>query len=723
MFTEIKKFLTSFSFFKGILKTIALLVPIAFGWYCGDIAAGIAVGMTIVVISPSDIPGNRKHHIGGLMIATLLAMLSSFLVNITYPNQNILLLTIFGLTFFNAYISLYGYRASMVAISGLFSIATTLAHIRTGTDIHLHLVYVFLGGCWFIALVLLYVNIKPRQYSEQLLGKCFSLTADFFSVRADLLMSENRESGFKRMIDLQTQLNENYEKLREELLDSRSKSGRTNYLHRQFLMFIELVDIFELALAHPVQYEKLDHQFGKNKAILKPFSDFLKELSRQLNQMSVYIGSRKKIKLSNELGNLLTLISEIIKEVENKQLQHENNDTLLTLKNFQDYLENQYKSIKAIRVIFENYYQKDFTKNEEKAYRKFVSIQDYSLKRLKDHLSWKSSFFRHALRLSVTILVAYLIGQTFSLQNAYWIIFTVFIIMRPGFGLTKQRSLKRIYGTFVGGAIAFIIIYTLPYPNLYAVIGVLAMPFAFGLIQENYTTGSVFVTISVVFLYALHTPDVYNVLQYRILDTLIGATLAATANYFILPWWEHHSFNETIEKSIQANINYLKAFKNALNTGRGITNAYKYSRKEAFLRLSNLNASFQRMMQEPKSKQKDSSVYKIAVIQQSFLATIASLGIRLNNENLSLPKSAINLAIDDIIMTLEISTHFLRESESQLQNTVKNNNLSASKSISKTNTMLISNEMPLHDVYLYNEQINYLHTLAENLLQAVKKRK
>ncbi|CEN33249.1 hypothetical protein CCAN12_380010 [Capnocytophaga canimorsus] len=30
--------------------------------------------------------------------------------------------------------------------------------------------------------------------------------------------------------------------------------------------------------------------------------------------MSVYIGSRKKIKLSNELGNLLTLISEILKK-------------------------------------------------------------------------------------------------------------------------------------------------------------------------------------------------------------------------------------------------------------------------------------------------------------------------------------------------------------------------------------------------------------------------
>ncbi|MDO4228940.1 MAG: FUSC family membrane protein, partial [Capnocytophaga sp.] len=345
MYLEIISFLKSFSFFKGVLKTIAVIVPIGIGWYFDVLEVGIPMGLTIIAISPSDIPGNRKHHIGGLLVATLLAMASCFFINIAFPYFYVLLATIFLLTFFNAYISLYGYRASMVAFAGLFSIASTLSHIQQGVEILLYLLYILCGGLWYISLVLFYLWIKPRQYSEQLLGKCFSLTADFFSVRAALLLSENRDEGFKKMINLQTNLNENYEKLREVILDSRSKSGKTNYLQRQFLMFIELVDIFELALANPIQYDKIDKEFAENKDILKSYSDFLKALAEQLQQMSVYIGSRKGIRLDNSLKTLLLDIKQKNAEFKSRHTSEADKEKVLTIRNFYIYIENQYKSI------------------------------------------------------------------------------------------------------------------------------------------------------------------------------------------------------------------------------------------------------------------------------------------------------------------------------------------------------------------------------------------
>ena len=125
-----------------------------------------------------------------------------------------------------------------------------------------------------------------------------------------MLIAKDRTEGLKKLINLQTSLNENYEKLREAVLDSRSKSGKTDYLQRQFLMFIELVDIFELALANPVQYEKVDKAFAKHQEYLQTYVDFLKELSRQLHQMAEYIGSRKKIQLDNCLKDLLAQTKE-----------------------------------------------------------------------------------------------------------------------------------------------------------------------------------------------------------------------------------------------------------------------------------------------------------------------------------------------------------------------------------------------------------------------------
>lgn len=725
MYLKIISFLKSFSFFKGILKTLAVLIPIGLGWRFDVLEIGIPLGLSIIAISPSDIPGNRKHHIGGLLIATFLAMLSSFFINISYPYPYLLPLVIFILTFSNSYISLYGFRASMVAVAGLFSIASTLSHIQTGVNIYWSVFYIFLGGLWFIILVILYLKIKPRQYSEQLLGKCFSLTADFFSVRADLLLSENRAEGFRKMIDLQTNLNENYEKLRDVILDLRTKSGKTNYLQRQFLMFIELVDIFELALANPVQYEKIDKKFAENKQVLKVYHDFFKELSKQLREMSVYIDSRKKIRLTDTLTDLLMQAKQETQTIKNQLKSLSESEQLLTLRNFYIYIENQYKSIENIRIIFENHYNKNVESRDAATYRKFVSHQNYSWKRLKDHFSLKSSFFRHSIRLSVTALTAYFIGDYFAISHAYWIILTVFIIMRPGFGLTKERSLNRIYGTLLGGALAFAIIYLFPNPSLYLYIGVFCMPIAFGLMQENYMYASVFITISAIFLFALSATDVYSVIHNRLLDTAIGVALAFIANYLILPTWEHHTYRESIKKSIHANIDYLCQVKEIFNTEKDTTNAYKVSRKEAFLALSNLNTAFQRMLQEPKSKQaNNASAYSIIVIQQSFLSSVASLGVRLKYRKTTFPKEVFNEAIEILIISLNKALSLFAEKRSDTveksEISLKKFNQTMIKITEQQTTNLSSSEntiptVSMREVQLYGEQFNYLFSLVKNL--------
>lgn len=728
MYVQFISFFKSFSFFKGLLKTIAVLLPIGMGWYFDCLHVGIPVGMSVIVISPSDIPGNRKHHIGGLLIATFLAMVSSFCINLTHPYLYLLLPTMLVLTFFNAYISLYGHRASMIAISGLFSIASTLSHIQTGAGIYLYLLYILVGGLWYVSLVLIYLWLRPRQYSEQLLGKCFSLTADFFAVRADLLLSEKRDERIRKMIDLQTQLNEHYEKLREEILDSRSKSGKTNYLQRQFLMFIELVDIFELALANPVQYEKIENDFITRKDLLTVYAEFLDEFSNELQQMSVYIGSRKKIKLANSLKKILVR-AKLQNESFASQLRDQaDRERLLTLRNFYDYIENQYKVLENIRVIFENYYHSDSDKRDETIYRKFVSVQNYSLKRLKDHFTIDSSFFRHAIRLSLTILIGYIIGILFPLENPYWIIFTIFIIMRPGFGLTKDRSTKRIYGTLLGGIVAFTVMYLMPNPSLYLIIGIFSMPIAFALMQDNYMFASVFITISIVLLYALIAPDAYAVIHDRVLDTAIGAGLAFTANYLVLPTWEQRTYHEVVIKSIRANIGYLQQVKSIFNNGVGVTHSYKIARKEAFLALSNLNATFQRMLQEPKFKKNSVPFYEIIVIQQSFLTSVASLGIRLQNRKGIFPKDIFNTVIDELMTSLSKIESDLRQKEEQINK--KDTSLNSLQMLEETFKEAIKidddskqeekKSISMRESHLYREQFSYLFSLVTKLEESIK---
>jgi hypothetical protein len=57
------------------------------------------------------------------------------------------------------------------------------------------------------------------------------------------------------------------------------------------------------------------------------------------------------------------------------------------------------------------------------------------------------------------------------------------------------------------------------------------------------------------------------------------------------------------------------------------TNSPIVWRKEAFLAISNLNAAFQRLTQDPKSKQAEFQlIYEIVTLNQTMISAIASIG-------------------------------------------------------------------------------------------------
>jgi uncharacterized membrane protein YccC len=68
---------------------------------------------------------------------------------------------------------------------------------------------------------------------------------------------------------------------------------------------------------------------------------------------------------------------------------------------------------------------------------------------------------------------------------------------------------------------------------VYAVLAFVSLVFAFALIQQNYKFAAALITISIIFVYSLINPDAFEVIQYRVIDTIIGATIAVVANYIL----------------------------------------------------------------------------------------------------------------------------------------------------------------------------------------------
>lgn len=724
MWIEIKKFFGSFSFYSGILKTIAVLLSVFIGWKLGFAQTGLTAAITIIMISPSDIPGNRKHHLFGIAMATFLVAISLVCIELTRNNLFLLLPTMGILVFLYAYISLYGTRASMVSIAGIFSVALTFAQERTSQELVYAVVSVLLAGAGYIFLVQVLMWIRPRHYSEQLLGKTMRVTAEYFTIRASLLTDTNRKINQQKLLNLQTELNESYEKLREVLLSAQSKSGKTNYLQRQFLIFIEMVDIFELAIATPIPYKKLDKLFP-DKQIITQYSLFLNEISSVLLQLSAYIGKRKNIKTITSYRTSLENFKKHIKTYSDKHSLHQYQEQIIFLNNLYKYAEQQLQKIDQIVHIFTNYYTKEIGFRDEKTFRQFVSTPNYSLKRIIDHFSINSPYFRYAIRLSVVTIIGFLIGKYFELQNSYWILFTIYVIMRPGYAVTKQRSKERIYGTMIGAIISSLIIiscqYLFPteaYRVIYGIIIVLCMPFAYGLLQENFSISVVFITIYIILIYAIFVDNALIVLQYRVIDTAIGVVLSLVANYVLFPSWEHHQYKTLLINSLRDTINYIDEVLLRCNTTFRPVNVYKVARKKAFLSLSNLNAGLQRMLQEPKSKQRSYPLFsEIIVLQQDFISVVSALWLQKEDFKNVTQES---LFVDALLQTknqLQNALSLLENQEEQyiIQHSVFQE--IQNKQISQS----LQEDKLYNEIILYKEKVLYLFRLSEKIYQWIKK--
>ncbi len=224
-----------------------------------------------------------------------------------------------------------------------------------------------------------------------------------------------------------------------------------------------------------------------------------------------------------------------------------------------DYQEQLLQEIRTIRRVIANVHDASKISLKREDSSQFLTLQEYRWNVLTQNISLKSKMFRHSLRLTIAIVFTFLLGYTLDIQNAYWIMLTVIVIMRPNYGLTKERSKDRVIGTIIGAIIAFCIVLLTQNEIVYGVLAFISLVLSFSLIQQNYKSAAVFVTISIIFLYSLINPNAFEVIQYRLLDTIIGGVIAVVANYIILPTWEADNLSQIVLDALKMNKKYLLA--------------------------------------------------------------------------------------------------------------------------------------------------------------------
>lgn len=134
---------------------------------------------------------------------------------------------------------------------------------------------------------------------------------------------------------------------------------------------------------------------------------------------------------------------------------------------------------------------------------------------------------------------------------------------------------------------------------------IIGMVVAYSMVRVKYLVSVVAMTAYILIAFHFLKPgDFSEVLRDRLIDTFAGSVIAFIATFAIPPKWEHEQIQELLEEAIEANARYFECISKLFIRVSLSNEAYKLSRKEAFVKLANLSDAFQRMLNEPKRQQK-----------------------------------------------------------------------------------------------------------------------
>jgi uncharacterized membrane protein (TIGR01666 family) len=732
MIYEIRKFADSIHFTNALKVTIAAVIPVVLFSFLGRFEMGFAIAIGAFFTYPSDIPSNLKHKINGILVTTFLVSGINLVVNIVYPYSWIFYPFLALLIFLIAMISVYGQRATMVSFSCLIAVSLAFSSINTGWAMIQHSGLILAGGLFYLLISLIFHYIRPNRYIELQIAECIKLTAKYLKLRGDLwTLNADKKAITEKQLHLQVELNTIHQNIREVLISSHTTSGSSNQNRKMLLVFISLVEILELALSTAFDHDKLHQKFDDHPKVLLTYQRLAYNLAASLRQLSKSVKKRTKYISRHTLLNDLNSLQLAIADYKNDLGKNDASEGVFMLTTMLQYAEKQVEKIKIVERAFTLAFNpKDF-KGIDKDLEKFLTPQYYPLSTLTENLSFSSTIFRHSLRLTITLMVGFIIGNFLPFQNVYWILLTIIVIMRPGYGLTKERSYHRIIGTVLGGLVAFGILFLVKDNIIISILSILCMLLGFSFTQINYKVSATFVTMYVVFIYGIITPNIADLVQYRILDTVVGAVLAFLANHFLWPSWEFLNIPIYLEKSIKANQNYLKEISLFYNKKGSVPTSYRLARKNAFIEIGNLMASFQRMVQEPKSKQKQlPQVYKLAILNHSLLSSSASLGTYIQSHKTTSASEAFNVVVDTVIKNLDNAIALLKENDSDVKEILPKEDLAMRftelKNIREKELKIgipIDEEafqLKMQEAQLVIEQLIWLTNLSENILKTTK---
>ncbi|HYL43183.1 MAG TPA: FUSC family protein [Ktedonobacteraceae bacterium] len=551
----------------GVRITASALVPLIVGQQLGQSTYALMAALGGLFVAVSDTDGFFRFQILSLLATTVGIIIAAFLGTIVGNAPWGAILLTLAATLVVGLAGAFGNTISRASFPVLIALLIMLGRPGNVSSALARCEAMLIGACWAIALSLLLALVQKRQPEKN------AVIAYYRSIQTFLVKAG--EVVLKWQDDLaewgKAAQNEHTAVLRAHLTAHTTLNTRLSPLlhirtqdRRLFSLTLAadcLFDATVVLLEDLAKTGHITHDEHIRTSIGQAMHSLLLSLERCIQVIENPQASPQQqdvSQLQQATGALRQLVTAKQQETDQRQLvNHANPFTLQhVIQDFEHMQEILQDVINIERLPTAS--GEDERGGEGEILRHFsrLSMGDI-IQTVRDNLNPRSQIFRHTVRLSLTCVLAVALYEIFYLPYGYWITIIVVVVLRPQFGATRQRVLRGIAATAVGGIIAALLIISVHNVLFLYLFLIVSGVIAYSHFPNYFGRFYLFLTPFILLLFDMLYPGDWQTAFIRILDALIGGVLAYLAYTLLWPQGTRVYVSDQLADLIQANRDYL----------------------------------------------------------------------------------------------------------------------------------------------------------------------
>ena len=563
---------------------------------------------------------------------TLLAFsVSSFSVQLFIGHNLYFILLMTLMTFAFTILGAIGQRYSTIAFGTLVVALYTILTYMPQTLWYLNPLMILCGTLLYSLMALIVYLIFPYRPVQDSVAKAFIALADYLDAKAELFDPDDIDQPEQKQFHLamkNSALTHAFNACRTALfyrLRGQHRHSRTTKLLRYYFA---AQDIHERANSSHVNYQLLTEQL-KNTDLIFRMQRLLELQAQTCRDIAYSLQQNQSYRYHPRLEKAVIGINQSFELYAQKYPKNAQN--LLHIKTL---LENLQGVDRQLRHLEQE--QQDNSERAQIYTENITGLRNIAYT-LRNHFSFQSQLFRHAVRLSIVVLFCCGLVELLQLQfeRGYWILLTAVFVCQPNYSATKLRLKQRIIGTVLGVIVGSL----LPYmtSTLEAKLGVVVITSTLFLFfrSNNYSFSTFFITIQVLASFEIMGFDIYAAMLPRLTDTVIGAGIAWFAVSYLWPDWKYLQLDKVSSQAVQSNAKYLLYIVSQLQFGKGDDLKYRIIRRKTHENATALSTTISNMNSEPKKYaaylQQGFELLKLNDSLLSYLSALATYRHRMKN--------------------------------------------------------------------------------------------